>query len=125
MTRTSQWLAQGLLYLGFAAAIAVFSRWPVYQHLAPGKAVIKLSISHQGKLLGDCETLSLDELARLPPNMRAPVRCPRERSPLTVEVDIDGVPLLRQVASPSGLSRDGAATVYQRDRKSTRLNSSH
>src|SRR3546814_16723613 len=46
--------------------------------------------------------------------MRAPVRCPRERSPLTVEVDIDGVPLLRQVASPSGLSRDGAATVYQR-----------
>src|SRR3546814_17146359 len=46
--------------------------------------------------------------------MRAPVRCPRERSPLTVEVDIDGVPLLRQVASPSGLSRDGAAPVYQR-----------
>ena len=29
---------------------------------------------------------SAAELAKLPPNMRAPVRCPRERSPVTVEL---------------------------------------
>lgn len=114
MNRIGHWLGQGLLYLIFAATIAVFSRWPVYQHLAPGKAVIKLSMSHQGKLLGDCEALSLDELAKLPPNMRAPVRCPRERAPLIVELDIDGLRVLRQIAAPSGLSRDGAATIYRR-----------
>ncbi|PKM17055.1 MAG: hypothetical protein CVU24_15565 [Betaproteobacteria bacterium HGW-Betaproteobacteria-18] len=114
MNKALQWFAQGLLYLLFAATIAVFSRWPVYQHLAPDKALIKLSLSHQGKLLGDCETLSLDELAKLPPNMRAPIRCPRERAPLIVELDIDGVLVDRQIAEPSGLSHDGAATIYRR-----------
>lgn len=114
MNKAGQWLGQGLLYLAFAATIAVFSRWPVYQHLAPGKAVVKLSMSHQGERLGDCETLSADELAKLPPNMRAPVRCPRERAPLTVELDIDGILVHRQIAEPSGLSHDGAATIYHR-----------
>jgi hypothetical protein len=50
----------------------------------------------------------------LPPNMRAPLRCPREHSPITVELDVDGAPALRHVARPSGLSRDGASTVYHR-----------
>src|SRR5690606_22779300 len=47
-------------------------------------------------------------------NMRAPVSCPRERSPILVEVDVDGVTVLRQTAQPAGMSRDGAASVYQR-----------
>ncbi|PKM06806.1 MAG: hypothetical protein CVV14_11180 [Gammaproteobacteria bacterium HGW-Gammaproteobacteria-4] len=114
MNEIVKWIGQGLLYLVFAATLATFSHWPTYQHLVPDKAVIKLSLSHQGKLLGDCETLSIDELARLPPNMRAPVRCPRERSPLIVEVDIDGALAHRQIAAPSGLSSDGAATIYRR-----------
>ena len=54
------------------------------------------------------------ELAKLPPNMRAPVRCPRERSPVLVELDIDGQPVLRHTAAPSGLSKDGASSVYHR-----------
>jgi len=40
--------------------------------------------------------------------------CPRERSPVTVEIDLDGSPAYRHVAAPSGLSRDGASTVYHR-----------
>ena len=46
--------------------------------------------------------------------MRAPIKCPRGRSPVTVEVDIGGVNALRRSAAPSGLSRDGASAVYQR-----------
>ena len=46
--------------------------------------------------------------------MRAPTNCPRERSPITVEVDVDGSRALRHVARPSGLSQDGASAVYQR-----------
>ncbi|MGE4071308.1 MAG: hypothetical protein AB7E72_09060 [Lysobacterales bacterium] len=108
------WIGQILLYAALAGVIGVFSGWPVYQHLPPDRAVIKLSLVHQAQLLGDCVQQTPEELARLPPNMRAPSRCPRERSPLTVEVDIDGALTHRQVASASGLSSDGPAAIYRR-----------
>ncbi len=114
MNKIGIWIGQGLLYAAFAAVIGVFSQWPHYQYLAPGRALVKLSFSHLGERLGDCVEMTPDDLARLPPNMRAPTRCPRERSPLTVEIDIDGALAHRQVAQPSGLSRDGAAAVYRR-----------
>lgn len=114
MNRIGVWVGQGLLYAAFAAAIALFSRWPAYQHLAPGLALVKLSFVHHGQRLGACEEQTPAELAKLPPNMRAPQRCPRERAPVTVELDIDGVKVLSEVAQPSGLSRDGAAAVYHR-----------
>ncbi|HET9977020.1 MAG TPA: hypothetical protein VFQ20_06260 [Burkholderiaceae bacterium] len=108
------WGGQVLLYAAFALAIGVFSRWPTYEHLAPNQALIKLSFTHAGKPIGDCRPMSEAERARLPPNMRAPMVCPRERSPVVVEVDIDGRPAVRRTAAPSGLSRDGASAVYQR-----------
>ena len=108
------WLGQFLLYALFAGVIGVFSRWPVYQHLAPDQALVKLSFTHSGKPVGDCVRQSEAELAKLPPNMRAPIKCPRERSPVTVEVDIAGVTALRRSAAPAGLSRDGASAMYQR-----------
>lgn len=114
MKRIGIWLGQFLLYGAFAAAIALFSRWPAYQHLAPDRALVKLSFVHHGERLGECKEQTPEELAKLPPNMRAPTRCPRERSPVTVELDIDGVLAYREVARPSGLSRDGAAAVYHR-----------
>ena len=108
------WIGQALLYGLFALVVGVFSRWPAYQHLPPDQALIKVSFNHQGKPVSECQRLSAEELAKLPPNMRAPLRCPRERSPITVELDVDGVPALRHVAQPSGLSRDGASAVYHR-----------
>ena len=69
---------------------------------------------HVGKPVSDCRPLSAQELSKLAPNMRAPTQCPRERSPVTVELDIDGTPAARVVAAPSGLSRDGASAIYQR-----------
>ena len=114
MNKIGIWIGQGLLYAAFALVIGVFSQWPSYQHLAPDKALVKLSFSHQGERLGECVEQTLEELAKLPPNMRAPMKCPRERSPVTVELDIDGAPALRRTAAPSGLSRDGASAVYQR-----------
>lgn len=113
-TGVTAWIGQGLLYALFALAIAVFSRWPTYHHLAPDEALIKVSFTHTGKPVGDCRPLSAAELARLPPNMRSPLKCPRERSPVTVELDVGGVPTLRREVAPSGLSRDGASAVYQR-----------
>ncbi len=107
-------VGQIVLYGLFIVFIGVFSRWPSYQVLAPDLALIKLSFSHHGKPVSDCREASAAELAKLPPNMRAPVRCPRERSPVTVELDVDDAAVYRHVARPSGLSRDGAASVYHR-----------
>jgi hypothetical protein len=108
------WLGQALLYGAFALFIGVFSSWPPYRHLAPDQALIKLSFSHTGKPVAECKTQTPEELAKLPPNMRAPLRCPRERSPIVVELDVDGQTVLRHSAQPSGLSKDGASSVYRR-----------
>lgn len=108
------WIGQALLYALFALVIGVFSGWPPYGHLGSDQALVKLSFSHTGKPVAECRTQTAEELAKLPPNMRAPVRCPRERSPIVVELDIDGRPALRRSARPSGLSRDGASSVYHR-----------
>lgn len=108
------WIAQGLLYALFALGIATFSSWPRYRHLPPDQALIKLSFTHHGKRVADCTQRTPAELAKLPPNMRAPMQCQRERSPVSVEVDLDGAPAFRHVAEPSGLSRDGASTIYRR-----------
>jgi hypothetical protein len=108
------WAGQALLYGAFALTIAVFSRWPVYHPLPAGQALVKLSFTHAARRIAECRTLSADELARLPPNMRSATRCERERAPVKVEVDIDGAPAFRETAAPSGLSRDGASTIYRR-----------
>jgi hypothetical protein len=108
------WLGQLLLYALFAALIGVFSSWPTYRPLAPDTALVRLSFSHTGQPVSECRMQSAEELAKLPPNMRAPQRCPRERSPIVVELDIDGATVFRHTARPSGLSKDGAASVYHR-----------
>lgn len=110
----SAWAGQVLLYGLFAAAIGVFSQWPRVHPIEPGQSLIKLSFTRVGKPVGDCRKPSAAEQAKLPPNMRAPEICPRERSPITVQVDVDGKPALQRIAAPTGLSKDGAAAVYER-----------
>lgn len=112
--RASAWAGQFALYALFALFIGVFSTWPAYRHLAADQSIIKLSFTHSGKRVSECRPVSAAELAKLPPNMRAPMQCPRERAPVLVELDIDGATTVRHAAAPSGLSRDGASAVYQR-----------
>ncbi|HXV08796.1 MAG TPA: hypothetical protein VD791_12245 [Burkholderiales bacterium] len=107
-------VGQALLYAAFAACVGLFSMWPPYRHLEPGQALLKLSFSHAGERVAECRRRTPQELAKLPPNMRAPLDCPRERSPVSVELKLDGQVIARRVVSPSGLARDGAATMYER-----------
>ena len=109
-------MGQALLYSVFALVIGVFSQWPPYQVLEPNEALIKLSFNHQGKVVADCQAVSAEDQAKLKPTMRKTTICPRERSPVTVELELDGAPALRHVAQPSGLSRDGASSYYHRFR---------
>ena len=114
LKRSGRWLLQALLYGVFALCVGVFSSWPSYRPLPADQALIKLSFSHHGKLVSECRARSAEELAKLPPNMRLAMDCQRERSPVQVEIDIDDRAVYRHVAQASGLSKDGAATVYQR-----------
>jgi hypothetical protein len=114
MKNWKAWLGQAVLYGLFALFIGVFSHWPRYQALPPGQAVLKVSFIHHGERVAPCRAYTPQELAKLPPNMRAPTKCERERVPVEIEVDLDGTTVYRHVAAPAGLSRDGASTVYHR-----------
>lgn len=105
---------QIVLYGMFAAAIGYFSTAPNYTHLQPDEAMIKVSFTHTAQHIGECRSRSDAELAQLPPNMRVREVCPRERAPVRIELDIDGQPAYRDLLQPSGLSRDGATSVYRR-----------
>jgi hypothetical protein len=105
---------QVLLYGTFAGFLGVFSSHPTYRHLARDEAVLKLSFSHAGQLAHECRRRTPEELAKLAPNMRTPMDCPRERSPIMVELAMDGQVLARREIAPAGLSKDGASTLYER-----------
>lgn len=114
MTGPARYAAQGVLYAAFVAAVGYFSSAPAYRHIAPGEALVRLSFSHAAQRREPCRERSPEELAKLPPNMRAKMACPRERADVIVELEMDGERLYRVVAPPSGLGDDGAATVYRR-----------
>lgn len=109
-----KFLVQLIAYAVFTAVVGLLSVWPGYQLLAPGQAIISLTISHAGQRIGECRQLTQEELNELPPNMRKPSDCPRERHPIRVELRADGAVLYRETSPPSGLWSDGKATVYQR-----------
>ena len=107
-------ILQIFAYAAFAVVLGYFATTPSYVHLDPQKALIKLSFSHAGEKKTECRRLSPDEIAKLAPNMRQALDCPRERVPLLVELLLDDELLYRGLLAPSGLARDGASTAYQR-----------
>jgi hypothetical protein len=109
-----RYAAQFVLYVAFGVAIAWFSRYPVFHALPSDQALVRLSFSHGAKPKSPCRTRTPEELAKLAPNMRLAEDCPRERSPIKMQLEMDGKLLYEIVAPPTGLARDGAATVYRR-----------
>ena len=114
MKQALRFAAQLALYLPLMALIAYFSTQPRFSVLEPGQALVRLSFIHAAQRREACRTRTPEELAKLPPNMRAAQDCPRERAPLLVELELDGELVLRREVQPAGLKRDGNATVYHR-----------
>jgi hypothetical protein len=114
MTAWIRPLGQVLVLAAVFAAVAAFSDWPRYRQLAPETAVIKLSFTHGSNRQAECRRRTAEELAKLPPNMRKPMECPRSRGAVYVEFDVDGRPLLRASLPPSGLSGDGPSRIYEK-----------
>lgn len=107
-------LLQVPAYAAFVAFVGYFSTSPPYRHLEPGRAVVKLSFSHAAERKVECRQRSAEELAKLAPNMRAQLDCPRERSDLRIELEMDGAVVFRMSRRPAGLRHDLPTTVYHR-----------
>ena len=105
---------QAVLYALFAGFVGWFSAAPAYEHLGQDQALLRLSFKHAGQYVSDCRARSAEELAKLPPQLRAAMDCPRERSPVHVRVQLDGKLIYDEVFAPAGLRRDGAASGYRR-----------
>lgn len=107
-------VGQLILYALFGAFVVYFSSSPTYRHLDPDEGLLRLSFRHPGELIADCRKRTPEELAKLPPQLRAELDCQRERSTVQVRVELDGKMLFDRVYQPAGLRRDGAASGYFR-----------
>ncbi len=114
MPSARQYLGQALLYGLFFAPLAYFTSAPDFMVQAPELATLKLAVRHAGKIVGACEVLSGAAYEQLPANMKRPEVCPRERSPLLLQLSLDGNVIYVATAEASGLHSDGMASIYKR-----------
>ena len=113
MTRALRYLGQAVLYGLVAILFGYLSANPSYTHFPPDQAMVRLSFVHGAERKGECRQLSAEEIADMPPNMRVPAICPRERLPVTVELELDGARLYSAELAPTGLNSDGPSRAYQ------------
>jgi hypothetical protein len=107
-------LGEILAYGVFAAIVGLLSVWPRYELVDHSEAIISLTFSHAGKRIGECRILTQEDLNKLPPNMRKPSECPRERHPIRIELRSGETVLYKRILAPSGIWSDGKANVYRR-----------
>lgn len=109
-----RYLAQALCYALFFLPIAWLTHQPVHRHLDEGLAEIKLAIRHAGEIIGECKPVEAGNYTPLPGDRKRPEICPRERSPLKLELLLDGEPLYHATVPAPGLHDDGVASLYRR-----------
>ncbi len=109
-----RYAAPGVVYLIFAVFLGYFASAPSYTHFPPDQALIKLSLAHGASREGGCRRRTQEELQKMPPNMRRPMDCPRQRRPVFIELEIDGETRYSASVPPPGLSGDGPSRIYQR-----------
>ena len=107
-------LGQVICFLLLFGLIGIFSNSPAYQRYDQQQTMLKLSLRHAGQRLGECQQRSAEELAKLPATAHAPQICPRERSPLLLEMLLDGNIVYSEQLPPRGLHNDGLSSTYYR-----------
>lgn len=107
------WTFQALAHALFLAPVFYLSTAPGYEYLASDEAEIQIAFSHATQLKEACRERSRKELAKLPPNMRRAKSCPRGRSPLRLDLLVDGELFLEKTYLPAGLHEDMASYVFE------------
>ena len=113
MPKLRIFIGQTVAFIPFALLLGYFSNSPSYTYRDPEMALIMVSFSHSSEHKQKCRRFTQEEMAALAPNMRRPMDCPRERVPVYVEVIMDGNSLLSKSYNPTGLAKDGAASIYE------------
>ncbi len=98
----------------FCAVVGALSVWPRYRMVDSDDAIVTLTFTHAARRIGECRQLTQEELDTLPPNMRKPADCPRERHPLRIELKSGETELYSDILPASGIWSDGKANVYRR-----------
>ncbi|MCC7017758.1 MAG: hypothetical protein IT564_11210 [Rhodospirillales bacterium] len=114
MIRPFALIGQAVTYAVFAAVLGIFANGPAHAPTPPEKAQIVLSLIHGGKPAGECRERTAEELAKLAPNMRRKLVCPRERVALLIELKVDGNVLFRDALPPKGLAKDFPSHIHRR-----------
>ena len=116
MQQIGRIFGQIVFYAIFIAFIGYFATSPAYTFLPKDMSLIKLTFSHAGKRKEPCRERSAEELEKMPKHLRKKKDCPRERSPVEVEMKLNGEMIYSASVSPSGLSHDLASPIYERIR---------
>jgi len=103
-----------LAWAAFCVVIGLLSVWPSYGVVDVKDAIVTVTFSHAANRIGECRQLTQEELNKLPPNMRKPSDCPRERHPVRFELRSGDTVLYDDVLLASGIWSDGKANVYRR-----------
>jgi len=111
--RPKSLLLQGVNYTVFMALVWYFSFSPPYRQLADDHAVVTLAFGHAAKRVAECKIFSPEELAKLAPNMRKPMDCPRERSPVTIEFRVNNELAVKEIYQAPGLYQDQSVDIYR------------
>jgi hypothetical protein len=107
-----RFLLQAFNYSLFMGLVWFFSNSPSVSLIGEDEARITIAFAHAGQLREPCRMLSQEELNKLAPNMRKLDDCPRERSPVTIEAELDGKSFYSASLSPPGLFGDGGVDVF-------------
>jgi hypothetical protein len=111
-----RYFLQAINYTIFMALVWYFSFQPAIRIIEDDEAIITIAFAHAGDLREPCRKLSQEELMKLPPNMRKPSECPRERSPVILEALLDGKVIFNESMQPPGIFKDGSVNIYYTSR---------
>lgn len=107
-----RYIFQAINYSVFMGIIWYLSTSPSYRQIEEGQAIITISFAHAGEIKEPCQKRTQEELMKLPPNMRAPMSCSRERSPIVIEVMLDDEFMYSESAEAPGFYKDSGVDIY-------------
>jgi len=107
-----RYLLQAINYSIFMGLVWYFASAPAVRLIGENESKITIAFAHAGQLREPCRMLSQEELNELAPNMRKLDDCPRERSPVLIEAELDGETIYDVSLPPPGLFGDGGVDVF-------------
>lgn len=107
-----RFVLQAINYGLFMWVVWYFASAPAVRLIGADEARLTIAFAHAGQLREPCRQLSQEELNKLAPNMRKLDDCPRERSPVNIEAELDGESIYRASLPPPGIFGDGGVDVF-------------